>query len=201
MKFNKLLVIDFEATCWDDSIKVQNDTQEGKFQEIIECGIACISMRDKCKYDPYIIENRSILVKPVVEPVLSDYCTKLTGITQDRIDYAGTFPIFCEEIQKYHSWFWASWGAWDRNIMESNCKYWNIPNPLNRKHLDIKLLYSIITGFDIKSINEALIGLNMEFQGDPHRAKDDAYNAARILMRLMSITRNLFKGITISQWK
>lgn len=202
MKFNKLLVIDLEATCWDgpDSQEQIGTSVYQKTQEIIECGIACISMRDKDKYEPKIIETRSIFVKPTIHPILSDYCTKLTGITQEQIDYAGSFQIFCEEITKYQSWFWASWGSWDRNIMDSNCKKFTIPNPLNRKHLDIKLLYSIITGFEVSGLNDALIGLNMEFVGIQHSGKDDAMNTARILIKLISTTRNLYKGLTISQW-
>jgi inhibitor of KinA sporulation pathway (predicted exonuclease) len=71
------LIIDFEATCWTDGIN-HNDN------EIIEIGAVMVQDFKK-------IGEFGSFVKPVRNPILSDFCTRLTSITQVDVDKAANF--------------------------------------------------------------------------------------------------------------
>jgi len=61
--------------------------------ETIEFGGVLVRMSD---LQP--IDERSWFIKPKVHPVLSDYCTNLTSITQDQVDAGLRFEEVCELI-------------------------------------------------------------------------------------------------------
>lgn len=74
------MVVDFEATC-------SKNKGELKAQEIIEFTAILIDIKTKkpiSKFHEYI--------KPVICPELTEFCTKLTGITQDMVINADEFP-------------------------------------------------------------------------------------------------------------
>ena len=70
-KYDFLLVVDFEATC---DIK----GSEPKPQEIIEFPCALISTKKSFE----VVSVFHEYVRPVRNPILSCFCTELTGITQ-----------------------------------------------------------------------------------------------------------------------
>jgi len=74
---NKILIIDLEATCWDDR------PPRGQESEIIEIGV-CIMDAKTGK----ISRNEGVLVKPQYSKV-SPFCTELTFITQQMLDDEG----------------------------------------------------------------------------------------------------------------
>lgn len=66
-----LLVLDFEATCWESGTRTN--------QEIIEFPTLLYNIQERkveATFHKY--------VKPVQDPTLSEFCTQLTGITQVR---------------------------------------------------------------------------------------------------------------------
>ncbi|KNE65048.1 hypothetical protein AMAG_10714 [Allomyces macrogynus ATCC 38327] len=75
-----LLVIDVEGTC-DEHARFDY------FNEIIE--LPCV-LADGVTGD--VIDEFQTYVRPIEQPTLSDYCTRLTGITQAQVDAAPTFP-------------------------------------------------------------------------------------------------------------
>jgi inhibitor of KinA sporulation pathway (predicted exonuclease) len=74
---DNILIIDLEATCWDDR------PPRGQESEIIEIGV-CIMDAKTGK----ISQNEGILVKPQYSKV-SPFCTELTSITQKMLDDEG----------------------------------------------------------------------------------------------------------------
>merc|ERR1719502_2081902 len=86
--FSHLVVLDFEATCCDETKNWPN--------EIIEWPSVLIEYPSLRK-----IDEIQMFVKPVKNPALTKFCTELTGITQQQVD-AG---ISVEQaLKKYTAW-------------------------------------------------------------------------------------------------
>ena len=75
-----LLIVDLEATCWEMQRAPNGDSQSIHNMEIIEVGCALATRKGN------LLDAHSFLVRPTRNPVLSDFCTELTGITQSMVD-------------------------------------------------------------------------------------------------------------------
>lgn len=171
-----ILVIDLEATCW------RGNPPEGMQSEIIEFGIAVVDFKTKA-----LLENDSIIVKPKSE--ISEFCTELTTITQDFIDeHSVSFEEACNILKtKYKSdrRIWASWGKYDFDQVNKDCKLHNVPYPFGRDHYNLKPLFSFKNNLtkDI-GVGSAIKYIGLEFEGVAHRGNDDAKNIARIVKHM-----------------
>jgi inhibitor of KinA sporulation pathway (predicted exonuclease) len=79
----RIVVFDTEFTAWEGSWE-NGWSRPGEHREIIEIGaILCDGpeLRDVARF--------SILLKPVINPILSDYIQNLTGITNERMAREG----------------------------------------------------------------------------------------------------------------
>jgi len=92
-----IIVFDLEFTAWPGSL-ARNWTGPGEFREVVQIGAV--------RADPGTLAERaslSLLVRPVLNPVLSDYFTTLTGITNADLARDGmafdaglaAFAAFC----------------------------------------------------------------------------------------------------------
>ena len=72
------IVFDLEATCWEERDNRRNET--------IEIGAVLINEKQE------VISEFQQFVKPLMNPVLSDFCTNLTSIQQADVDDAPLFP-------------------------------------------------------------------------------------------------------------
>lgn len=173
----KLLAIDVECTCWDKDIR-----PAGESREIIEIGICQIDTVNNC-----ILNKDSILVKPVISKI-SQYCTDLTGWTQEEVDKGLSFSDACTMLIgsfDTNSYVWCSYGDFDREIFWHQCNSFGVEYPFGRGHINVKSLLSILHGFPKEyGLTTAMKMLDMEFEGTNHRGVDDAYNVARIMLNL-----------------
>ena len=176
-----IIVVDLEATCWEhNNFKQQNE------MEIIEIGGVLL--------DPNldIIEKVSVFVKPILNPILTDFCKNLTSITQKDVDTAQEFPQalqdFAGAIKKHlapsdtlDKHILASWGFYDKKQIIKDCHRHNISYPFGM-HWNVKQAFSQKQGTKKRfGIVGALKKLSMEFEGNHHRGVDDAFNIARII--------------------
>lgn len=178
-KFDKLIVIDLEATCWDDTpagIKEQGD----QISEIIELGC--------CAYYPEtanISEPKSFYVRPTTSRI-SEYCTNLTGYTWDFIrkngtPYEGALNRLRKEYGPKHR-IMAAWGNYDWYMIGQQCLREDLKFPFGRSHINIKELHAIYRKLPkALGLGAALEHEGLEFEGNPHCGRDDSYNAGRIL--------------------
>lgn len=100
MKFDQIIVVDIECTCWRES-------QTDNIGEIIEIGISPIDTKSGT-----VLESRSIIVKPEHSDV-SEYCTRLTTLTQEDVDSGISFKDACDIlVNEYNSkkYMWCSYG-------------------------------------------------------------------------------------------
>jgi len=183
-KFDKIIVVDLEATCWDE------DTPEGiaekgdQLSEIIEIGVCSYLVQSK-----RIADKQSILVRPQNSKV-SDYCTKLTGHTWEGlrkhgIPYAGAVNTLRKNFGPKHRVI-ACWGNYDWYMVSQQCLREEVPFPFGRSYINVKELYALTYGLTkAVGLGEALGMERLGFVGSPHRGDDDAYNVARILRQLI----------------
>lgn len=98
-----ILVIDLEASC-DEGDKLPGDEME-----MIEVGAAWATP------DGRILAEFQALVRPVLHPRLTPFCSQLTGITQADVDGAPLFPEVAARLASFaqlHQAEGARWGSW-----------------------------------------------------------------------------------------
>lgn len=184
--FDYLIVVDVEATC-------QRDAPNFPF-EIIEFPAVLLDVR--CGR---IDRERSFhtYVKPVRHPILSSFCTELTGIRQEQVDHAPTLP---EAIQKFKTWFTATIPVGAKAVFASDGP-WDFKKFFYENHVlrdGIELPYQFYEYIDIRTsfakhfnagvphkVVQMLHQLDLRFEGREHCGFDDAYNIARIALKLM----------------
>ena len=179
MKTNKILIIDLEATCWDDKPKEYTE----KNSEIIEVGICLFDTKNK-----KVLKNEGILVKPESSEI-SPFCTKLTTITPEMVSNQDILSQVLAKIKKDYNprnYTWGSWGYYDLKQLKRECLRKGVSNPfMDRNHINLKTHVAIHKGLPKGvGIEKALELLNIDFEGTPHRGVDDTLNIARILQRL-----------------
>jgi 3'-5' exoribonuclease 1 len=175
------IVFDLEATCWPP------DTP-GVTQEIIEIGAYRLDRSGQR------LGHFHRMVRPVRHPYLSPYCLQLTGITQEEVDRAQRFP---DAAIDFLNWLEApevefilvSWGARDRFFLEQDCRLHDVETDwLESGYYDLKQIYKEMFRIPNRlGLNAALRREGLTFEGNPHRALDDAYNLAGLVARHIDI--------------
>ena len=183
-KFDKIVVVDLEATCWDE------DTPEGiaekgdQLSEIIEIGVCSYQVQTGS-----IVDKQSILVRPENSRI-SDYCTKLTGHTWEGlrkhgISYEGAVNRLRKNFGPKHRVI-ACWGNYDWYMVSQQCLREEVPFPFGRSYINVKELHALTRKLDkAVGLEEALDMERLGFVGSPHHGDDDAFNVARILRGIM----------------
>jgi inhibitor of KinA sporulation pathway (predicted exonuclease) len=169
-----ILVIDFEATCSADG-SIPDDERE-----IIEIGAVWVMPAGE------VINQMQILVRPVVHPILSGFCSQLTGIRQEDVDQGVAFTDAAAALrdfsQRHRSTNWASWGKSDLRLLERDSARHSIENPLfDWMHQDLKADFAEGRGIRQVGMKTALRLAALPLQGTHHRALADAQNLASLL--------------------
>jgi len=173
---NALLVIDLEATCWRKP--------DGRRSEIIEIGAIATNA------EGVSLGEFQSFVRPILNPVLSDFCRELTHIKQADVDKAPRFPEVLASLLEWTSQFgsltFASWGAYDRKQLLSDCELHGVAYPFGDEHVNIKKTFAQMVGRRPMGMAAALRSLGLDLVGTHHRALDDARNIAPILAVLLA---------------
>lgn len=176
-----LLVVDLEATCWENRRTPDGEPQSVSNMEIIEFGCALTTRHGK------LLDSKSFLVRPTWSPQLSQFCTSLTGIDQSMVDDAPAFPEVVRELDAWlgeltESFIWCSWGNYDRlHILADSTKHNVAPGFRLAPHLNLKRIWRRTTGQKRKNgLAHALAYHHLEFKGHHHRGVDDAQNMVRL---------------------
>lgn len=177
-----LCIVDFEATCWGDGNRGKREEME-----IIEIGAVLAESSGLRK----LAEFQSF-IKPVRNPVLSDFCRALTSIEQRDVDRAPEFPAV---MAKFSAWLgdgrdsrdveFSSWGQYDFNQLRQDCDYHRQPWPFfTDSHINLKKRVAEKLGWSEKGVHKAMDRLGMKFEGTAHRGIDDARNILRIVQKV-----------------
>jgi inhibitor of KinA sporulation pathway (predicted exonuclease) len=174
IKHDQILVVDIEATCWEN-----NAVPPGETNEIIEIG-ACLL--DTHTFEPS--QRISIFVKPE-HSTISPFCTQLTTITPAMIAEHGIdFASACAKLETLYESrgrLWSSWGNYDRRIFEIQCKASGVRYPFSDYHVNVRKLFARYEqAKHLPGMAKALELLQLPLEGTHHRGDDDAWNIAKI---------------------
>ncbi|KAM4583837.1 ERI1 exoribonuclease 2 [Odontesthes bonariensis] len=198
--FSYLIVIDFESTCWRE--------KKNCSQEIIEFPAVLLNTSTgevESEFHAY--------VQPQEHPILSEFCTELTGITQVQVE-AGIPLQIC--LSRFNRWLqslqleagvafpnkrqacsepspsqklcaFLTWSDWDLGVcLQYECKRKQLhkPDVLN-SWIDLRSTYRLFYNRKPKGLNGALQDLGIQFSGREHSGLDDARNTAQLAARMM----------------
>lgn len=169
-----ILVIDLEATCCDQG------TITPEQMEIIELGAVWATPTGQ------IIGTMQRFVKPMSRPILTPFCCSLTHIKQSDIDNAPSWPTVAAELTVFARLFageyWGSWGKYDALQIERESNRYNLADPLlGLSHQNLKASFAKARKIKQVGMSTALKIVELELEGEHHRALSDATNIARLL--------------------
>jgi len=172
----RIVVVDVEATCWKKGVFSRK-------KEIIEIGAVKLFLdRAESRWPEF-----QTFVRPKRLPRLSSFCRELTGITQENVDAAPTFPealqLFLEWSQPLERVVVATWSRYDLWQLDLDLESHGLPQ-LAVPFLDVKKLAARVVG--AKSFEQTARELIPDSLAMPrHRAIADARRTARILKRVL----------------
>lgn len=172
-------VIDLELTCWEDSALTKSQG------EITEIGVVLVDMETLD-----IVGEYTSTVKPKNFPELTEYCTNLTGITQDEIDSSRPLNEVYKELcntflPNQKEFFWVVWGR------DTIC----LENELNSKGQKVELDPRVMNLKEVTrelkihgGLKAVLESLSIEQVLPHHRALPDAKSTYK-LMKHFNVTK------------
>lgn len=184
--FDYLLVLDFEATCEENS-------PPSYLHEIIEFPVVLVDVRlqrSVAEFHRY--------VKPKVRPQLSEFCRCLTGIKQEDIDKA--MPLE-DVIRQFERWYSQTVPLGSRTILatdgSTDLREFMYVHSVTRQGIrfprmfyqwvDVKRVFAHFFQCQQGKIKAMLDVLHCPFEGRLHSGLDDARNIATIVIRMLQL--------------
>jgi len=189
-----LLILDFEATC----DQAEENTTNVRFgpPEIIEFPTIIFNV------DARKVEGEfHTYVKPQVNPILTKFCTQLTGIQQNWVDQA---PILIDVLKRHDIWlhengFLVNGQVTEKSFAYVTCGDWDLKQMLpgqcdrlkyKRHHyfwqwINIKFIFQRVTGISGKGMAQMLQVLKLSLEGKHHSGIDDCRNITKIAHALI----------------
>ncbi|KAK2141535.1 hypothetical protein LSH36_1086g00008, partial [Paralvinella palmiformis] len=148
-----------------------------------------------------------LYIQPEENPVLSNFCSELTGIKQDKVDQGIPLSICLKKFSRWlkeiseqrHFIFnmnnadlqprctFVTWSDWDLGVClhyETRRKQLRKPIELN-SWIDLRATYRTFYQRKPKGLNGALQDLGLTFEGREHSGIIDARNTARLAYRMI----------------
>ena len=173
----RIVVVDVEATCWKKGIFSRQ-------KETIEIGaVQLVLHRAPSRWPEF-----QTFVRPRRYPRLSSFCRELTGIAQEDVDVAPTFPealrLLLDWLEPLERVVLATWSRYDLWQLDLDLEGHGLPK-LAIPVLDVKRLAARIVGS--KSLERTARELvpDLSTVASRHRAVADARRTAQILNRLL----------------
>ncbi|XP_064128912.1 3'-5' exoribonuclease 1 [Loxodonta africana] len=184
--YDYICIIDFEATC-----------EEGNppefIHEIIEFPIVLLNT-----HTLEIEDTFQQYVRPEINTQLSDFCINLTGITQDQVDRADTFPQVLKKVTDWmklkelgtkYKYSILTDGSWDMNkFLNIQCQLSRLRYPpFAKRWINIRKSYGNFYKVPRSQTKLTIMleKLGMSYEGRPHSGLDDSKNIARIAVRML----------------
>lgn len=174
------IICDVESTCCN------NNEFPREEMEIIEIGAICLD------YNNMEVGKFQSFIKPIKNPILTNFCKDLTTITQDEVNMASPFNVVMPQFLQWvnnnckDGYEFYSWGDFDRNIFRRQCIEHNIDaRRFLAVHNNAKKLFAEQYNCKPMGVSAALNYLRIKFDGVPHRALDDSINIAKLVRRIV----------------
>lgn len=179
-------MLDFEATCDD-----RPGSWDPALQELIELPVALVSVGAG-----RVVDTFRSLVRPIHQPELTPFCTRLTSIRQDQL--AGQ-PTVLELMPRFEAWL-SQHRLHPENCCVVTCGDWDLRSmwprqvgltpglttpPLFRRWANLKTLFALHHGGRPMGMMGMLRRAGLEHRGHHHLGIDDVHNLARIVLYLL----------------
>ncbi len=172
------IFLDFEATCEVD--------RKIKPQEIIEFPSVVLDAKTL-----ETVDQIQLYVRPIKNPILSEFCTSLTGINQSMVQDADIFRYAFKKydkwVQKYPTSVFITCGDWDlKTALPAQAKVSKVDvHRYYRSWVNIKTEFSRYYKTKARGMTGMLDFLKMDLIGRHHSGLDDCVNTARIWKRML----------------
>ncbi|WP_448118830.1 exonuclease domain-containing protein [Pseudomonas serbica] len=186
--YRYLYCVDLEATC--DEVSESKSPRPLAVvpdqMETIEIGLEVIDLETL-----EVVDEFQRFVRPQINPILTDFCKKLTSIQQADVDSAGTYVELGQElgafIARYPNAAWASWGDYDARQLERDAEFAACPSLLSGlQHFNVRKWHKGLYDDQPRSLKQTVESLGLVWQGTYHRGIDDARNLASVVREMLS---------------
>jgi len=170
------IIFDLEASCW------LGRPPHG-VNEIIEIGAVKVNEYGE------VLSIFSKFVKPTINPILSDFCKKLTSISQSDVDRSKSFAYIGQEFMDWigvddEEYCLISWGKYDKEQLASDCKIHKMETEWLQHHYNLKPAYkNLKKESQEQGLKKVVKNEGFEFTGIHHRAISDAENLAKVFIK------------------
>ncbi len=183
MARHPITVFDLEFTAWEGSM-ARRWLAPGEFTEVVQIGAV--------KLDPQScaeLESFDVLVKPRLNPVLSDYLVRLTGVS--NADIAARAIDFAEAYRRFVEFAGggriAAFGR-DDLVFGTNLRLYGIRGAPPLPAYTNVIPWLMQQGFDLRGKHACDVGplTGADFKGRRHNALDDARSVAAGIRKLVA---------------
>lgn len=207
-----LAVLDFEATCWDgDKAKQHAETEIIEFPTVL---YRVVGADGSGSAGPPAASTPTLelagewraFVRPVMNPVLSPFCTRLTGITQSQVDAAA--PL-ADVLAQHASWLAETTGDVPPHaVLFVTCGHWDLgtalplelrnkpglclPSPVYGRWANLKDEFAAAFGVRSSGMAAMLATAGLPLEGHHHSGLDDSRNIGRLLEAVWRKGRRVF---------
>jgi len=170
------VIYDLEFTAWEGSMR-HRWLRPGEFKEIVQIGAVKLDAVSLAVLDTF-----SAFVRPRINPVLSPYLERLTGITTQTLGDEG-----CDFAQAYGAFLHFTGGAVcaaafgrDELVFEENLRLYGLPVPAHAPdYIDLHPWFRA-SGLETRGLHSCDIGpkLGVPLDGHAHNALADSLSLA-----------------------
>ena len=178
-----ITIFDLEYTAWECSM-ARHWLMPGEFKEVVQIGAV------KLDADSFaVLGEFEILVRPRINPLLSPYFEKLTGITSARIARQGTdFALAYARFVEFAGEGPIAAFGHDERVLEHNVRLYGMAGaPALPVFYDLRGWFAAL-GVDPRGLHSCELGpaLGVPFAGQAHNALHDARSIAAAMAVMVS---------------
>ncbi|MCB0635995.1 MAG: exonuclease domain-containing protein [Lewinella sp.] len=174
------IIFDLEATCWEGR-------PPSMTMETIEIGALKVNAYGE------VVGQFQRFVKPTLHPLLSHFCQQLTGINQQDINRASTFPSVIEDFQEWidiwdEDYLLCAWGGFDQKQLQRDALLHDLEDDWLDPYINLKQQYRVLKRLHRpRGLRNAVEKEGFEFTGDQHRALADADNLTKLFRKYLDV--------------
>ena len=175
-----IIFYDTEFTTWEGALD-RDWSGPNEYREMVQIGAIRFDLDTLTEKEEFLV-----LIKPVKNPVLSDFFTQLTGITNDDVAKDGlSFPDAYAKFLAFTEGDPTSCYGWDARVMRENLVFNNMPasekdfdsHNIGPWFFDVGASYGIVKGKTNSGKLAATLGAPMSSIQE-HNALHDARSIA-----------------------
>lgn len=172
-----VVVYDLEYTTWEGA-QARRWSGPGEHREIVQIGAV------KLDDDWQEIAAMELLVRPQINPTLSDYFIALTGISQAEVDRSGMdFAEAQNHLANFsglHTLLYAN--GKDAEVLQENCRLLAVPEAFTSDRFrDVRALIGAMAGKDAVNSCDIATTFDLKKTGRGHSGLADARAVAAAL--------------------